>query len=592
MANLTNPVSFQNGEVFFYYEKTYGGPNVCDIDVAPGTKTVTFCGEPGSQRFLWPHFSLQDVNKSFPDVEELIIENNVSSISISNFMFPNVKKVTSHSMNFKSAPYLICNNVLQNTFCKQPDEIIDLQGIQVIESYAFEGCLSTHIQNTKDIHIVKDKAFSGSAFLLNGSEKDGSIMAGTLLIGASKNDIVIPAETTVIANNALSDMSKITANHQNSLLLLAKSQSEFDTLFINMKESIYNQAFLESIRSLKIKNVEVCDEAIDVKTIDGILYSKDGKSLLYCPKLHEASVSVLDGVENICDDAFYMAYNIQEVIFPASLKRVGRNAFSSCNNLLTVDFGTGVEILDDNSFSYCRSLKQVDIPANVKMIQDSAFCGCRDLEKVTLHSGLQYIGRSAFDGCAIKEVTLPETVCSIGRNAFCMLSSFKAEKYLPHTLFAICNDFENYTEKAETIVTDMEINGHMLSVPVFLPKQKQIIFDKILSVEYRNEDIIYDFLSAISSAISYKQAFALYLYKKEKTKELTSYLRKAGKKIAERFIQNNNESELVGFLKYGLLTENALKTILDEANAANMTSAASYILQQLDEVATRKTFRL
>lgn len=592
MANLTNPVSFQNGEVFFYYEKTYGGSNVCDIDVVPGTKTVTFCGEPGSQRFLWPHFSLQDVNKSFPDVEELIIENNVSSISISNFMFPNVKKVTSHSMNFKSAPYLICNNVLQNTFCKQPDEIIDLQGIQVIESYAFEGCLSTHIQNTKDIHIVKDKAFSGSAFLLNSSEKDGSIMAGTLLIGASKKDIVLPAETTVIAYHALSDISKITVNHHESLYLLAESQSKFDTLFINMKESIYNQAFLQSIRSLNIKNVEVCDEAIDVKTIDGILYSKDGKSLLYCPKLHEVSVSVLDGVENICDDAFYMAYNIQKVIFPASLKRVGRNAFSGCNNLLTVDFGTGVEILDENSFSYCRSLKQVDIPASVKMIQDSVFCGCSDLEKVTLHSGLQYIGCSAFYGCAIKEVTLPETVCSIGRNAFCMLSSFKAEKYLPHTLFAICNDFENYTEKAETIVTDMEINGHMLYVPVFLPRQKQIIFDKILSVGYSNEDIMYDFLSAISSAISYKHAFALYLYKKEETKELTSYLRKAGKKIAERFIQNNNESELVGFLKYGLLTENALKTILDEANAANMTSAASYILQQLDEVATRKTFRL
>lgn len=589
MTNLTNPVSFQNGEVFFYYEKTYGTPNVCDIDVAPGTKTVTFGGEPGR----WPpRFSLQDVNKSFPDVEELIIEMNVCSISISNFMFPNVKKVTSYSRNFKSAPYLICNNVLQNTFCKQPDEIIDLQGIQVIESYAFEGCLSTHIQNTKDIHIVKDKAFSGSAFLLNGSEKDGSIMAGTLLIGASQKDIVLPAETTVIAYHALSDISKITVNNHESLSLLVESQSKFDTLFINMKESIYNQAFLESIRSLNIKNVEVCDEAIDVKTIDGILYSKDGKSLLYCPKLHEVSVSVLDGVENICDDAFYMAYNIQEVIFPASLKRVGRNAFSGCNNLLTVDFGTGVEILDENSFSYCRSLKQVDIPASVKIIQDSAFCGCRDLEKVTLHSGLQYIGCYAFDDCVIKEVTLPETVCSIGRNAFCMLSSFKAEKYLPHTLFAICKDFENYTEKAETIVTDMEINGHILYVPVFLPRQKQIIFDKILSVGYSNEDIMYDFLSAISSAISYKHAFALYLYKKEETKELTSYLRKAGRKIAERFIQNNNESELVSFLKYGLLTENTLKTIFDKANAANMTSAASYILQQLDEVATRKTFRL
>ena len=591
MANLTSPVSFQNG-VFFYYEKTYGSTNVCDIDVAPGIKTVTFCGEPGGPRYIWSSFSLQDVNKSFPDVEELIIENSVGSISISNFMFPNVKKVTSHSENFKSAPYLIFHNVLQNTFCKQSDEIIDLQGIKSIRSYAFEGCLSTHIQNTKDIDIVHYKAFSGSALLLNGCEKDGSIMAGTLLIGASENDIVIPAETTVIADNALSDISKITVNNHDSLSPLAKSKSEFDTLFINMKESIFNQAFLESMRSLNIKNVEVCDEAIDSKAIDGILYSKDGKSLLYCPKLHEASVSILDGVENICDEAFYMAYNVQKVIFPTSLKRVGRHAFWSCNNLLAVDFGTGVEILDDSSFSCCRSLKQVDIPASVKIIQDSAFCGCRNLEKVNLHSGLQYIGRNAFNDCVIKEVTLPETVCSIGCNAFSRLSSFKAEKYLPHTLLAICNDFENYTEKAETIVTDMEINGHMIYVPVFLPKQKQVIFDKILSVGYRNEDIMYDFMSAISSAISYKQAFALYLYKKEKTKELTSYLRKAGRKIAERFIQNNNESELVSFLKYGLLTENTLKTILDKANAANMASAASYILQQMDEVATKKTFRL
>lgn len=57
---------------------------IVDIDVDDGVQEVTFGGDTSLD------VDLYDVKKQFPDVKKLIIKNNIASISISNFMFPNV----------------------------------------------------------------------------------------------------------------------------------------------------------------------------------------------------------------------------------------------------------------------------------------------------------------------------------------------------------------------------------------------------------------------------------------------------------------------------------------------------------------------
>lgn len=80
-----------------------------DIDINPGIETVIF-GEFNA------FYLMSDDQKSFPDVKEIHINSNVSSINISNCMFPNVRKITSDS------PYFLSDSML----IKIPDDIADM----------------------------------------------------------------------------------------------------------------------------------------------------------------------------------------------------------------------------------------------------------------------------------------------------------------------------------------------------------------------------------------------------------------------------------------------------------------------------------
>lgn len=83
------------------------------------------------------NIKMKSSRKSFPDVKQLIINDNVSIIQISNTLFPNVKKIESSSQYFENGENLIYKKnmnfgggyrVLYNTFCKQEGEVIDLAG--------------------------------------------------------------------------------------------------------------------------------------------------------------------------------------------------------------------------------------------------------------------------------------------------------------------------------------------------------------------------------------------------------------------------------------------------------------------------------
>ena len=106
-----------------------------DIEVDDGVKVVDFSKAESS-------IELRSVKKQFPSVETLIVGKSTSILEISNFMFPNVKEVISDdNQNFKSGNVLIKHDYsgfkLLNTFCKQADEVIDLQDVISISNYAF-----------------------------------------------------------------------------------------------------------------------------------------------------------------------------------------------------------------------------------------------------------------------------------------------------------------------------------------------------------------------------------------------------------------------------------------------------------------------
>ena len=70
-----------------------------------------------------------------------------------------------------------------------------------------------------------------------------------------------------------------------------------------------------------LKDVLICDENPAYKTVDGIVYSKDGSKLLFCPAGITGHVRVLDGTKIIFKNSFTSS-QISEITIPDSVENL------------------------------------------------------------------------------------------------------------------------------------------------------------------------------------------------------------------------------------------------------------------------------
>ena len=174
--------------------------------------------------------------------------------------------------------------------------------------------------------------------------------------------------------------------------------------------------FYESVDSLLNFNVDENNETYC--SVDGVLFSKDRKTLIRFPGGRSGEYTVPDGTEDISSDAFSCA-KIESVIMPDSVIGIGSDAFEYCEELKNVKISAGVVTLAGSVFRGCTSLSEIVIPSNVLNINSLAFWDCSALSKVTLSEGVRNIGYGAFNGCtALTSVDLPSTAESVDVGAF------------------------------------------------------------------------------------------------------------------------------------------------------------------------------
>lgn len=177
--------------------------------------------------------------------------------------------------------------------------------------------------------------------------------------------------------------------------------------------------------------INVSEENPVFKSIDGVLYSKNGEVLIKYPKARpESSFTIPDGV-----------------------KQIGGSAFLNCENITTVIMPEGLISIEGFAFRHCKNLESVVFPSTLTYIgataAENAFFGCNKL--ITEENGVEYVNNWAVSvkydagGC----VEIKEGTVGIANQAaiFSVASSF----VIPQSLKYVCENAFMYASNLSDV---------------------------------------------------------------------------------------------------------------------------------------------
>jgi hypothetical protein len=152
--------------------------------------------------------------------------------------------------------------------------------------------------------------------------------------------IVIPDTITTISDRAFWGCSSLT-----SVVIPASVTSIGTEVFLDC----------ESLTSIAVdENNE------NYKSVDGNLYSKDGKTLIqYAIGKKNEEFVIPTGVASIGENSFLGCKSLTRITVPDSVTSIGEWAFYSCQNLTSITATDSVTNIDDWAFDECYNLVSV-----------------------------------------------------------------------------------------------------------------------------------------------------------------------------------------------------------------------------------------
>lgn len=340
-----------------------------------------------------------------------------------------------------------------------------------------------------------------------------------------------------------------------------------------------------------------------LKTVDGILYTKDGKTLILCPPQKTGRVEIAEGTETIHQSAFKNC-RINGVKFPESMRRIESSAFCWCRNLKVVEMNDGLEYILDTAFYSCRKLKKVKFSKKLKKISYGAFYNT-NLKKITLPEGLTGIGANAFARCHLKDVHLPDSLVSIGDGAFSWTDNIYASRYHVNILCGVttsyaaeCNALDTMTNGRYAMHTTLHIEG---LTPIVVPR---CVDDDAFSTNANDLDMLNNDIKEYIETGKDKYLYRLYMHgHNDRCKEDTAlaivmryqnaapakrYLTRMAGDIAKRTAEKNEE-KFVQMLNAVEWSDTALRRMLPAVEENGLQIAKAYILEK---IRTKETFEV
>ena len=217
-------------------------------------------------------------------------------------------------------------------------------------------------------------------------------------------------------------------------------------------DSVGTEAFHGAglLKRLDLKNVltieggafKFCD-SLDAVTVspnnprfrvkDGILYDKQRRAVVFCPRSRDNYVFP-SGVEEVCSSAFHYCA-LTRIVIPNSVQIVGHCAFERCPRLESVVFKGEDAVIGGWAFGNLPSLRTLVLPSRLKNLGEWAVVyNAGQLDKVVLPDTLEVIGESVFGNCRrLSGIEFGDSLRKVSLLAFENCVSLKAVKF-PSTL--------------------------------------------------------------------------------------------------------------------------------------------------------------
>ncbi len=324
--------------------------------------------------------------------------------------------------------------------CTKLNEIIIPGYVEEIEDYAFYGCskASRIVFDEGAVAgmelFVGDYAFAEMTNLKEVVFEDGSVVTSlgkyAFANASGLSKFVVPATMTTIGDYAFDNAS--------ALKTVSFAPDGKDLTFGNYVFNDCKALTKVELPATVVKlNLGVFDGCVNISEVkvhqdnqyykddDGIVFSKDGKDLLFFPKGRQGDANgeyvIPVGVENISEGAFKGMRYIEKIVIRNTITHIGKNAFANSMQLATLEFESGNDTakltIGENAFEGCAKVQTVALPTRTEIIEAKAFYNV-SMTSVTFPAGLTTIGDYAFSNSSLKTVEIPAGLTTFGTNVF------------------------------------------------------------------------------------------------------------------------------------------------------------------------------